>query len=202
MPNPARTDHDILPAFQHRWSPRAYADRPVDGADLKRCLEAARWAASSFNEQPWRLIVGVKDHPELGDTHAKILDILAPPNAAWAEKAHVLLVGIYKEAFTKNNKPNRCAPHDLGAACAQMASQAAELGLQAHGMAGLDLDATRRAFDIPDGYQPWTAWAIGHPGDPADLPEDWMRDAETAERARHPFDQWVFGGSFAQPAAL
>ena len=200
MKNPA--DHPLADPYAQRWSPRAYREDPVDPAQLRQCLEAARWAASAFNEQPWRLILGIRGDDRLGETYDTILGLLAEGNASWAKKAPVLLVGCYRETFTKNDKPNRCAQHDLGAACAQMAGQAATLGLQAHGMAGLDLDATRRAFDIPDGYQPWTAWSIGHPGDPADLPEDWMRDAETAERSRHPFDQWIFAGRFDQPAGV
>src|SRR5690348_5825260 len=134
----------MLEPILHRWSPRAYADKPVPAEDLKRGFEAARWAASSFNEQPWRFIVGRR-----GDaTFQKILDALVPGNQAWAKNVPVLILSVARKHFAHNGQINRHSWHDTGAAMANFAVQITALGLHSHSMAGFDHEKAKAAFNI------------------------------------------------------
>ncbi len=199
MPNPAKTEHPVLEPIAQRWSPRAFADTTVEPAKLRSLFEAARWAASSYNEQPWRFIVAARQDPAGFD---RALGCLLDANQAWAKSAPVLVLTAVSTAFKKNGKPNRCAEHDLGAAAAHLALQAADLGLVVHQMAGINPSKVQALYGVPDGYEPQTAIAIGYPGKAADLPEDWMRAAEGAPRTRNTFDDFVFAGKWGEASGL
>ncbi len=192
----AITEHDIIDVLAERWSPRAFADRPVEPEKLRQLFEAARWAASSFNEQPWRYIVATKDDPE---AYGRLLNCLNAFNQDWAQTAPVLMLGFYKTTFSRNGKPNRCAPHDLGAASAQLTAQATALDLYVHQMAGIEMDAIRDAYDVPDDFEPLAALAIGYRGDPDALP-DKLAKQEHNERSRRPLNETVFGDGWSEPA--
>ena len=173
--------------IRRRWSPRAYADKDVPAAELKRLFEAARWAASSSNEQPWRFLVGRK-----GDqTYEKIFDALVPFNQGWAKSAPVLVLSVAKKTFTGKDQPNAYGLHDTGAATAHLALQATADGLHAHSMAGFDREQMRASFGIPSDYEIGSVTAIGYFGDPASLPER-MQKTEVAPRQRKPLDEFVF----------
>ena len=195
-------DPDILPGvhdlFRSRWSPRAFAGRPVSNQDLRTILEAGRWAASSYNEQPWRFVVARKSDGPLYD---KVLGVLLPFNQAWAKSAPVLIITAAKQTFTHNGTPNLHAMHDAGAALAHIALQATALGLRAHAMAGFDREKARIELGIPEGYEPAAAVALGYPGSPDDLPSPY-RERELAPRARKPLDDLVFGGHWNEPLVL
>src|SRR5438876_1035644 len=120
-----------LDVIRRRWSPRAFSERPVSSQDLALLLEAARWAASSSNEQPWRFIVARKSDPE---THRKLFESLVEANQAWARNAPLLLLTIAKRTFTSNGSPNRHALHDTGMALANLMLQAVSMGIYAHAM--------------------------------------------------------------------
>ena len=199
MEKPADADYPILDVIKRRWSPRAFGDRPVEPHKMRCLLEAARWAASSYNEQPWRFMVVRKSEEAAFE---KALSCLVEANQAWARNAAVLLLTATKTTFAKNDKPNRVHQHDLGLAMANLSLQATAMGLFVHQMAGIDRDKVRAAYQVPDGYEPQTAAAIGYPGDPGSLSEDWMRDAEQAPRTRHPMPQFVFGETWEQPAPV
>lgn len=184
--------HDI---FYARWSPRAFSDRPVSNSDLKVILEAARWAASSYNEQPWRFIVARKSDRELYD---RVLGVLVPYNQNWAHLAPVLIITVAKMSFSHNGVANKHAWHDTGAALAHIMLQATALGLHAHGMAGFDAEKARVELGIPDGYEPVAAVALGYLGSLEELPES-LRQAEQAPRKRKPLDELVFNGRWKQP---
>jgi nitroreductase len=170
-----------------RWSPRAFADRPVSDSDMKKLFEAARWAASSFNEQPWRFLVGRK-----GDsTYDKIFESLAEFNQAWASNAPVLMLSVGKKTFTQNGKPNHYALHDTGAAMAYLGLQATELGFHTHSMGGFDRDKIRAAFQIPDDFEIGAVTAIGYLGS-VDILPDSLKAAETSARNRKPLSDFVF----------
>lgn len=176
-------DENIL----RRWSPRAFADRPVDTEDLKKIFEAARWAASSFNEQPWRFLVGHR-----GDgTYQKIFAALLEFNQSWAKNAPVLILSVAKKTFTQNGKPNDYYLHDVGAATAYLSLQATELGLHTHSMAGFDKEKARQLFNIPEGYDVGAVTALGYLGDP-DMLTGHTREIETAPRTRKPLSEIVF----------
>jgi nitroreductase len=177
----------IHPLIAHRWSPRAFGDQPVPDADLKKIFEAAHWAASSYNEQPWRFLVGRK-----GDaTYQKIFDTLVEGNQAWAKSAPVLVLSAAKKTFSHNGSPNLYAVHDLGAATATLMLQATGLGMHTHSMAGFSRDKARAAFNIPDDFEVGAVTAIGFLGDPAKLP-DHFRAQESAARQRKPLAEVVF----------
>lgn len=170
-----------------RWSPRAFADREVSGEELKKLFEAARWAASSSNEQPWRFVVGRKGD----ETYRKIFDSLVGSNQAWAGSAPVLMLSVGKRTFARNGNPNRHALHDTGAAMANLALQATAQGLHTHSMAGFDNEKIRQTLAIPEDYELSAVTAIGYLGDPDTLSEA-MRVRETTPRERRPLDEFAF----------
>ncbi len=179
-----------------RWSPRAFADREVGDAELKKLFEAARWAASSYNEQPWRFFLGRK-----GDrTYAGIFDTLIVFNQAWAKAAPVLILSIGKKTFTQSGKPNHYALHDTGAATANLALEATALGLHTHSMAGFDFEKARTTFNIPDDYDLGAVTAVGYQGDPSSL-ADQQRQMEESPRLRKPLGEFVFQ-AWGEPAGF
>ena len=179
-----------------RWSPRAFTDRAVSAEDLKKLFEAARWAASSYNEQPWRFLIGRK-----GDaTYNKIFDALVEFNQSWAKSAPVLILSVGKKTFAKNGNPNHHALHDTGAATANLALQATALGLHTHSMAGFDNEKIRKSLAIPADYEIGAVTALGHFGSVDALPDP-MKAMETAPRERKPLKEFVFS-EWEQPAQI
>jgi nitroreductase len=176
--------HDLI---LRRWSPRAYADKEVTVAELKKLFEAARWAASSSNEQPWRFLVGRRGD----ETYQKIFNSLVEFNQNWAKSAPVLVLSVAKKTFTEKGTPNAYGLHDTGAATATLALQATADGLHSHSMAGFDKEQARASFAIPTDYELGSVTAIGYFGDPAILP-DHMKKMEVASRQRKPLAQIVF----------
>ncbi len=192
------TDHPVHDVIALRWSPYAFADRPVAKEDLLSLFEAARWAASSFNEQPWSYILAAKEDPE---GFARLLACLVEGNQAWAKAAPVLALGCTRLSFTRDGRPNAAALHDLGQASAQLALEAASRGLAVHQMIGILPDRARVTFQVPEGVQPLTGLAIGYPGDPSALPEK-LRPRDAARRPRNPLSSFVFGGRWGVASPL
>lgn len=178
----------VLPVILERWSPRSFDSRPVSEELLKKVFEAARWAPSSSNEQPWRFLVGRRGDP----TYAKIFEALVEGNKAWAKAAPVLILGAAKTLFSQNNVPNGYARHDLGAASAYLVLQAHALGLKAHQMAGFDQEAARKLFGIPEEYVLGSVIALGYQGEPEALGDERRIAQETAPRTRKPLGEIVF----------
>lgn len=182
MNDPSRrapADHPLLDAIADRWSPRAFdPGRALTEGELLPLLEAARWAASSSNLQPWRLAWALPGDPAF----ERLLACLNPGNAAWAGRAGALLLGC-AVAAKPDGAPNRHAEHDLGAALAQLAVQAAAAGIGVHAIGGFDREAARRALAVPGGVEPVTVVALGWPGD-ATLLDEGRRDRERAPRTR------------------
>jgi len=170
-----------------RWSPRGFAAKAVSQHDLATVFTAASWAASSFNEQPWRFLVGRNGD----ETWNKIFRCLVPANQGWTKAAPVLYVAVAKKTFSHNASPNRVAMHDLGAACATISLQATALGLHTHGMSGFDPEAIRDAFGVPNDFDPISCWALGYLGSPDTLAENY-RKTEVQPRTRKPLDTFVF----------
>jgi nitroreductase len=193
---------DTLPSvyelIRRRWSPRSFSNRDVSTEDLQTILEAARWAASSYNEQPWRFLVARKSD---GAPYEKILSLLVPANQAWAKTAPVLLIMAAKRTFSHNDSPNRYGLHDAGQALAHLFLQATALGLHAHGMAGFDTERARKELEIPDDYDLGAAVALGYLASPDQLPEQY-RQSETSKRTRKPLKEIVFGANWNEPLQL
>ncbi len=166
---------------------------------LRRALEAARWAASCNNAQPWHYVIARRHRDAAG--FAAILGCLTPGNQAWCAAAPVLMVSVARMDFPANGKPNRHAWHDVGAASAQLAIEAAALGLQAHQMAGFDPARARAALGIPEGFEPVAAIALGYPGRPDALAEPY-RTRETAPRQRRDVAEFAFIGAWGSAAAV
>jgi nitroreductase len=175
-----------------RRSPRAFAATPVEPEKLSSLLEAARWAPSCNNEQPWSFVVARKSDAAEFD---RMLGCLVEANAVWARHAPVLLLSVAHLNFAANGKPNRHAYHDVGQAMAYLTVQAMALGLFVHQMAGFDVERARREFSIPAGYDPVAMAAIGYSGDAGSLPQP-ARQRELAPRQRKPLDNFLFAGSW------
>jgi nitroreductase len=187
----------VLPAVLARWSARSFADREVSPADLKKVFEAARWAASSYNEQPWSFLVGMRNSL----THKKIFSTLIGFNQGWAAAAPVLILGVASSKFSHNGTDNRHALYDLGAASSYLTLQAAALGLTTHQMAGFDHDAARQVLEIPESYALGSVIALGYQGEPAALANEQLIARETAPRDRKPLTEIVFS-AWEEPARL
>jgi nitroreductase len=202
LDGPAQKAAETLPSvhelFRARWSPRAFSDREVSNEDLKTIFEAGRWAASSYNEQPWRFLVARKSD---GAAYDKILSLLVPQNQSWAKTAPVLFIMAAKRTFSHSGDPNRYNIHDAGQALAQVFLQATALGVHAHGMAGFDYDRARTELGIPDDYDVAAAAALGYLGSPDQLNEQ-QRQMELAKRTRKPLNEIVFGAEFGKPLPL
>jgi nitroreductase len=186
----------VADQIRRRWSPRAFADKEVTAEELKRLFEAARWAASSSNEQPWRFLVGRRGD----ETYQKIFNALVEFNQGWAGSAPVLVLSVAKKTFTQKGEPNPHNLHDTGAAMANLALQATADGLHTHSMAGFDREQMRASFAIPSDYDMGAVTAIGYFGDPATLHER-MQKAEVAPRQRKPLEDLVFS-AWEKPAHL
>jgi nitroreductase len=196
MPKPAEPDHRIHTLITERWSPYAFEDRPVSPEDLRALFEAARWAASSFNEQPWRYIVATKDEPE---EFERLLKCLAVANQDWARHVPVLAMGITMRHFSHNGKPNRVALHDLALASANLTFEATQRGLVVHQMAGILPGVARETYAIPDDADAQVALAIGYEGNSATLPEE-LRRRDLSPRTRRPLPEFVFAGQWGRPS--
>ena len=196
MKNPAPTEVPVHEIVRERWSPRAFSDKAVTPEVLRSLFEAARWAPSSSNEQPWAYIVATKDDAE---NFEKSLGALVEFNANWARKAAVLVIAVAELAFAKNNAPNRNAQYDVGAASLQLSIEATARGLVVHQMAGFDPETAKEAYDIPQGWEPIAAMAIGYPGDPASLPEP-LQSREKAPRSRKRIREFVMSGEWGHTA--
>ncbi len=180
-------NHPVQELIARRWSPYAFSNRPVPDDDLRSVFEAARWAASSYNEQPWRYILATKANTE---EFERLLSCLIVGNQAWAKAAPVLALGCISLNFVQNGKPNAAAEHDLGLASATLTLEATARGLFVHQMIGILPDRAREVYRIPDGFRPLTSLAIGYAADPDTLPEKLQGrrprgpDSATAGRVR------------------
>lgn len=192
------TDHPVHELIAARWSPYAFADRAVSKTDLVSLFEAARWAPSSYNEQPWTYLVATKEAPA---EFARMLSCLVEGNQAWAKAAPVLAIGCTALNFSRNDKPNAAALHDLGLAAGNLLLEATSRGLAVHQMIGIVPDRVRELYQVPAGVQPLTGVAIGYAGDAATLPEP-LRARDAARRPRRPLSAFVFAGRWGTVSPL
>ncbi len=195
MEKPAETESPIHELLRRRWSPRAYSERMVEPAKLQSLLEAARWAPSSNNEQPWSIVLATKDDTE---GYARLLSCLKEGNKKWAFRAPVLMLSVARLTFEDDGTPNRHAFHDTGMAIFSLALQATALGLIAHQMAGFDIERARAELKIPAGHEPVAMIAVGYPGEP-DLLPDYLKQRELAPRDRKPVSAFVYGAVWGEP---
>jgi nitroreductase len=199
-PKLAKTTAPIHEILARRWSGRAFdRSRPLSPEQITSLLEAARWAPSCFNDQPWRYIVFDRFRNEA--TWKKGFACLGDWNQNWAGSAPLLLLSIADSSFQRNGKPNRWGPHDTGAASALLCVQAAALGLVAHQMGGFDARKAHIEFDIPERYTCMAMIAVGYPADAETLGNEELRELERAARERHTLGECFFDGEWGRPYA-
>ena len=198
MEKPAPAKYPIEDEIKRRWSPRAFSSQAVEPEKLRSLFEAARWAPSSFNEQPWCFLVATRDDEA---EYQKMLSCLVEKNQRWARLAPVLMISVAKLQFEKNGKPNRHAFHDVGLAVANMIFEATALGLYVHQMAGFSPEKVQELYGVPDGFEPVAAIAVGYPGELDALPDE-FKEGETGARQRKPLEAFVFQNRWGKPAPL
>jgi nitroreductase len=199
-PKVASTDHDVLDLIRRRWSPRAFdASRDVPRADLLRLFEAARWAPSSANEQPWRFIVAERERSP--EAFAALMGTLTGRNPAWAGAAAVLVLIAVRMTHEKNDAPNRSAWYDAGQASAFLVMQATSMGLSVRQMEGFDHTRAAGICRVPEPFETRVMMAIGYAGDPESLVVDVHREAERKPRSRKPVAELVFAAQWGEPLA-
>jgi nitroreductase len=187
-------DHDIEPIFLERWSPRAFTGEAMPQAELLRIFEAARWAPSSYNSQPWRFLYAHRDTPDW----ELFLGLLAESNRGWAHRAAVLMVMLSKSTMrpvgADRDVPSHSHSFDAGAAWGNLALQATKLGWYAHAMVGFDMAKAFAELHVPAGYRVEAAIALGRRGDKSVLPEPLQQ--REAPNGRDQVDSFVFEGRF------
>ena len=195
MPKSTSPDYPVNELISQRWSPYVFSKRLIPRDDLQSIFEAARWAASSFNEQPWRYLVASRDQEQ---DFERILSCLLDGNQAWAREAPTLAMGCTRTTFSRNNKPNRVAQHDLGLASASLSLEATSRGVQVHQMAGILPDKAREIFAIPQEFEPVTALAMGYWAGPDSGAKE-LRVRDEGVRSRRPQAEFVFAGEWGRP---
>lgn len=180
--------HDLI---KNRWSPRGFSDRSVSEQDVRTLIDAARWAPSCFNEQPWRFLVARKED---GAAYDAMLQCLVGGNQAWAKNAPLLILALASTKFERNGNPNAHAWHDVGLAVGNLTVQALAMDLYVHQMAGIEYDKIRQDYQLPEDVEPVTGLVIGYLGGTEGLPE-WAAEKEGAPRERKAaediaFKQW------------
>ena len=194
MRKDAATLHPVNELITRRWSPRQFADKEISPEIIASLFEAARWAPSAYNDQPWAYVLGTREDAK---AYEKVLSCLVEFNQGWAKRAPLIAIGIYRDHFSFNESPYPHAPHDLGLANAFLTLEATARGLMVHHMSGMDFDKAREVLEIPEGWHPFTAFAVGYPVDPEQLSEEEL-EAEQAPRSRHPQEEFVFHGAFGK----
>lgn len=198
MEKSSEQKYPIADLLSKRQSIRAYSTQVVEREKIRSLFEAARWAPSSMNEQPWYYVYATQEQPE---AYASLLACLAEANQVWASKAPVLMVSIAKNFYARHHKPSAHAWHDVGAANMSLCLQAVALGLQAHPMGGFDAAKVRETLALPEGYDPVIMLCVGYPGSNEELPEP-LRTREQAPRERWLQEEFAFEGTWKGENAL
>lgn len=183
-------EHPVETLLYHRWSPRSMSAEPLTKAELMRLFEAARWAPSSFNEQPWRFVYAERD-----STHwPRFFDLLSEGNRRWAAAAALLVVVLSRTTFERNGNPSRTHAYDTGAAWQNLALQGCRMGLVVHGMAGFDYERARDVLGVPEEFAVQATIAVGRPAPAEALPES-LREREVPSD-RKPVAEFAIPGVF------
>lgn len=191
--NTRKPSYPINQLIIDRWSPRAMSGESITDEELMMLFEAARWAPSSYNDQPWHFVYAKKDT----SAWQIFFDLLVPFNQSWAKNAAVLIVIVSRDTFAHNGQPSRTHSFDTGAAWQNLALQGSSMGLVIHGMEGFDYDKTKEALAIPDGYTVEAMVAVGKPGAISVLPKD-LQEREQQKSGRNELRSFVFEGKLAR----
>ena len=192
-PKSTPTEYTIEESIKNRWSPRTFSKTPINEEEVKTLLEAGRWAPSTSNIQPWRVIWGIKGT----EVYDRIFDCLDDFNQQWAGNASVLWLNAFKKTMEKNDKENFHAIHDLGLFMGNVINQANSMGIAVHQMAGLRFKDAAKEFNFPEDYHVATAVAFGYFGGEIDiLPEDLQKQELKKVRERKQQEEFAFNGNF------
>lgn len=183
-------EYGVSDVFLERWSPRAMSGEKISREELLKLFEAARWAPSSSNEQPWRAVYALRDTPQW----TKLFNLMVDGNRVWAERAAALVVFVARETFVKNGKPNRTHQFDTGSAWMSFALEGSLQGLVVHGMAGFDYDAAKKELHIPEGFVVVAMAAVGRHA-PNDVLPEALRDREVPSQ-RKSLNEFISEGEF------
>jgi nitroreductase len=190
--NIRKTEYDVHPIILNRWSPRAMTSEKISEKELMTLFEAARWAPSSYNNQPWRFIYATRE----SDNWLKLFDLMVEFNQSWVKNASAVAVIISKKTFDHNGEDSITHSFDAGAAWQNLALQGAAMGLVIHGMQGFDYDKARTELKIPEGYNVEAMIAIGKRDKKESLPKPMQ--AREAPSTRKPLSDIVMEGSFKE----
>ncbi len=196
MHKPAVTRFDIHPLIRDRWSPVCFSPRRIEPEILGSLFEAARWAPSSYNEQPWAFCIATQDQPV---EFAALLGCLMDANQAWAKHAYALIITVAKLSLDRNQKPNRHCYDDTGSATQNLMLQAMSHGIFCHPMGGFDGEKARSVLAIPATHEPLTAMAIGYPAEDGSTLDASLRQRDQSARSRKPLSSIVHTGKFGSP---
>ncbi len=190
--------HTIIEPIRKRYSTVIFDHRPVENEKLQRIFEAARWSASSFNEQPWRFVIFDRNNEERFNA---ALSTLAEFNRSWAKNAPLLVVAVAKENFSHNNKPNRHSWYDVGQAVSALSIQAAAEDIYLRQMAGFDAAAVTDLLGLPEGYRPVAVMALGYRG-AVETAEDELQKRERSVRSRMEISEFIFQNGWEKAASF
>lgn len=193
----AKNIYPIHSLLKQRWSPRAFDSKPIETKKLQALFEAARWSPSSYNQQPWRFIVGQKGD----ESYDLILNALWEFNQQWASSAPLLIAVVGRTTNNNGEGDNAVYHYDAGQAVAHLSIEATHQGLHVHQMGGFIPDKIAENFNVPNEYHPLTVLAVGFIGNPDQL-EEGMKKRELAERGRFDFDDFVFSGNFGEKSGI
>jgi len=185
-------EYPVMDLIEQRRSRRAYSSQPIESEKILSLFEAARWAPSSMNEQPWAYLYATSDQPEL---YNQLLNVLNESNRVWASHAPMLILSMARKTHFRNGAINAAAKYDVGAANAFLSMQATRLGLNVHQMGGYDRQKAIETFNIPETHEPIVIMAIGYLGDSENLSES-LKQREVAPRERYTQEVFVMNKSF------
>lgn len=198
MNKPAANQFPIHEFIRERWSPRSYKKEKIENNDLLSMFEAARWAPSSINEQPWSFIAATQEEKE---SFSKMVYCLGGNNPRWAINASALVIILANNNFEKTGAPNRHSFFDAGLATSQFIFEATSRGYHSHIMGGFDIQKTTSEFSIPDSHSVIAFLSVGKIDSPDSLPED-LKARELTDRVRKPLDQILFSEKFGTKSNL
>lgn len=182
--------YPVVGSITRRWSPRAFTDKKIPKAEIKSLFEAARWAASARNQQPWLFIWATR---EQADIYPQVFDCLNDWNQSWAKTADLLIITFARTLTDDKKHPITSAMYDLGLAMGNMTAQASESGIYLHHCGGIEIAKIKQHFQVPEHYMPVTMIAAGYPGNPESIPAD-IAQNEYNEQIRNEQDEFVFNG--------
>lgn len=186
----------VLDIIKNRWSPVSFSTEPVEEYKLRSIIEAAGYAPSSMNEQPWVFIMTTKQYP---DKFNDIIGLLDESNQIWARHAYALIISLARMNFAYKNRINKYAFHDTGLAVGNMLVQAQSMDILVHQMGGYSAEKVKKYFSLPEGIEPVTVMAVGYKGDGRELPEE-LKKRDNTRKPKRNISEFAFRNGLTESA--